>query len=149
MSKKHDEMAKLIDGTHSYGPDDAANLKAQIVDQKQVINSLRAQRADLHEHPMDTAQPSKRPSRNWRTSCTIGSWTARPMNSCATKPKPPTTLVAPWRASRQSRQRKNFEHGGDDQQQGMRNFQIERFGRLARTNFSAGLFQHPSGADES
>ena len=52
MSKKHDEMAKLIDGTHSYGPDDAANLKAQIVDQKQVINSLRAQRADLHEHPM-------------------------------------------------------------------------------------------------
>jgi septal ring factor EnvC (AmiA/AmiB activator) len=49
MSKKHDEMTKLTDGTHSYGPDEAANLKAQIADQKQVINSLRAQLADMHE----------------------------------------------------------------------------------------------------
>ena len=35
-------MTKLIDGTHSYGPDDAANLEAQIAHQKQVIISLRA-----------------------------------------------------------------------------------------------------------
>ena len=49
MSNKRDEMTKLIDGTHSYGPDDYVNLKAQIADQKQVINSLRAQLADIHE----------------------------------------------------------------------------------------------------
>jgi hypothetical protein len=49
MSKKHDEMTRLTDGTHSNGPDDAANLEAQIADQKQVIISLRAQLADMHE----------------------------------------------------------------------------------------------------
>jgi hypothetical protein len=49
MSNKRDEMTKLIDGTHSHGPDDYVNLKAQIADQKQVINSLRAQLADIHE----------------------------------------------------------------------------------------------------
>ena len=49
MSKKHDEMTRLTDGTHSYRRDDAANLEAQIADQKQVIISLRAQLADLHE----------------------------------------------------------------------------------------------------
>ena len=49
ISKKRDEMTKLTDGTHSYGPDDYVNLKAQIADQKQVINSLRAQLADIHE----------------------------------------------------------------------------------------------------
>ena len=47
MSKKHDEMTKLIDGTHSYRPDDAANLTALIAHQKEVIISLRAQLADV------------------------------------------------------------------------------------------------------
>ena len=42
-------MTRLTDGTHSYGRDDAAILEAQIADQKQVIISLRAQLADLHE----------------------------------------------------------------------------------------------------
>ena len=48
ISKKRDEMTKLIDGTYLYGPDDS-DLKAQIAVQKQVINSLRAQLADMHE----------------------------------------------------------------------------------------------------
>jgi hypothetical protein len=50
MSKKPaDEMTRLNDKTQSYGLDDAANLEAQIADQKQVIISLRAQLADMHE----------------------------------------------------------------------------------------------------
>jgi hypothetical protein len=44
-----DGMMKLPDGTHEYGSDDAANLKAQIEDQKQVIILLRAQLADMHQ----------------------------------------------------------------------------------------------------
>ena len=44
-----DDMTKRPDGTHEYGSDDEANLKAQIADQKQVIISLRAQLADMHE----------------------------------------------------------------------------------------------------
>ena len=44
-----DDMTKRPDGTPEYGSDDEANLKAQIADQKQVIISLRAQLADMHE----------------------------------------------------------------------------------------------------
>ena len=35
MSKKHDEMTKLIDGTHSCRPDDATNLTALIAHKKE------------------------------------------------------------------------------------------------------------------
>jgi hypothetical protein len=52
-----DDMTKRPDGTHEYGSDDEANLKAQIADQKQVIISLRAQLADMHEQ-MDRWQSS-------------------------------------------------------------------------------------------
>jgi hypothetical protein len=44
-----DDMTKLPDGTHECVPDDAANLRAQIANQKQVIILLRAQLADMHE----------------------------------------------------------------------------------------------------
>ena len=49
ISKRQDDMTKLPDGTHDYGPDDAANLSAQIADQEQVIILLRAQLADMNE----------------------------------------------------------------------------------------------------
>ena len=45
----HKDMTKLLDGTYEYMPDDIANLEAQIADQKQVIISLRAQLADMHD----------------------------------------------------------------------------------------------------
>ena len=48
-SNKHDEMTKLTDGSHSYEPDDVTDLTAQIEHQKQIIISLRAQIADMHE----------------------------------------------------------------------------------------------------
>jgi hypothetical protein len=42
-------MTKLLDGTHEYRPEDVANLEAQIADLKQIIISLRAQLADMHQ----------------------------------------------------------------------------------------------------
>ena len=41
--------ATLLDKTDEYRPEDIANLKAQIADLKQVIISLRAQLAHMHE----------------------------------------------------------------------------------------------------
>jgi hypothetical protein len=43
------DPATLLAKHDNYGPEDAANLKAQIADLKQVIISLRAQLADMHE----------------------------------------------------------------------------------------------------
>jgi hypothetical protein len=45
----HEDTIKLLHGTREYIPDDTANLKARIADQKQVIISLRAQLAEMRE----------------------------------------------------------------------------------------------------
>jgi ribosomal protein L29 len=39
----------MLDGTYEYRREDVANLVAQIADLKQVIISLRAQLADMHQ----------------------------------------------------------------------------------------------------
>jgi predicted component of type VI protein secretion system len=55
MSRNHHQppnegSATLFDKTDEYRPEEVANLRAEIADLKQVIISLRAQLAEMHEY---------------------------------------------------------------------------------------------------